>query len=100
MILQVIGTLLLLLGLILIVIGVCLWKKKMLRWISVHSNVRERNASAFTRMVGQSTIGIGVSVGLWGFCWIIRRLVMGPVLFGIGFVLSMALYFRAQKRYD
>lgn len=100
MIFQLIGILLLLFGLILIVIGICLWKKKKLHWISVHSNVRRKDVSAFTRMVGQSTIGIGVSVGLWGFCWIIRRLVMGPVLFGMGFVFSMVLYFRAQKRYN
>ena len=100
MILQVIGILLLLFGLILTVIGICLWKKKKLRWVSVHSKVKERDVSAFTRMVGQSTIGIGASVGLWGCFWMIGWLLAGPILFGIGFVFSMIFYFRAQKRYD
>lgn len=51
-------------------------------------------------MVGQSTIGIGISVGLWGILWIMQKMFLGPILFGIVFVISMALYFRAQKLYD
>jgi len=97
---QIIGILLLLLGLIVILVGIILWKKQKIQWVSVHTQVMKKDVSKFTRMVGQSTIGIGISVGLWGILWIIQKMLMGPMLFGIVFAISMALYFRAQKLYD
>ena len=97
---QAIGILLLLLGLIIVVVGIILWKKQKIQWVSVHTKVVEKDVSIFTRMVGQSTIGIGISVGLWGILWTMQKMLVGPILFGIVFVISMALYCRAQKLYD
>lgn len=95
-----IGILLLLLGLSIIIVGIILWKKQKIQWVSVHTKVMEKDVSIFTRMVGQSTIGIGISVGLWGILWIAHKMLIGPILFGIVFAISMALYFIAQKLYD
>jgi hypothetical protein len=77
-----------------------LWKKQKIQWVSVHSKVKEKDVSVFTKMVGQSTIGIGISVGLWGYFWIIRQLLAGSMLFGVVFIILMIFYFKAQKLYD
>lgn len=100
MIIQVIGILLLLLGLIVIAVGILLWKKQKIQWVSVHSDVKGKDVSVFTKMVGQSTIGIGISVGLWGCFWIMRQLLVGPILFVFVFIISIIFYFKAQKLYD
>lgn len=97
---QVTGILLLLFGLVIVAVGTLLWKKQKIQWVSVHSNVKEKDVPAFTKMVGRSTIGIGISVGLWGFSWILRLLFVGPILFGITFIISIIFYFKAQKLYN
>lgn len=99
-IIQVTGKLLLLFGIIIIAVGILLWKNQKIQWVSVHSNVKEKDVPVFTKMVGQSTIGVGISVGLWGCFWIIRQLLVGPILFGVVFIISMIFYFKTQKLYD
>lgn len=100
MVIQVIGILLLLLGIIVIAVGTLLWKKQKIQWVSVHSNVKGKDVSVFTKVVGQSTIGIGISVGLWGCFWIIRQLLVGSLLFVFVIIISLIVYFKAQKLYD
>jgi uncharacterized membrane protein len=100
MIIQVIGILLFLLGFIIITIGIVLSKKQKINWVSVHSKVKKKDTPIFTKMIGLSTIGVGISVELWGLFWVIHQLLMGLILFGIAFVISMVFYFRTQKLYD
>lgn len=100
MVLRITGAFLLLFGAILVLVGVLLWKKQKLEWVSVHSRVRKADVPAFTRAVGRSLAGVGLAVGAGGICWMLRLLAAGSVLFGVLFVLSMFFYFRAQKRYN
>jgi hypothetical protein len=97
---QVVGIFLVLIGVMIAALGIVLWKRQKIRWVSVHSRVKGKDIPMFTKMVGQSTIGVGVSAGLMGCLWIMHRYLVGIILWGLVFIASMTVYFKAQKRYD
>lgn len=95
-----VGCFLLVFGLLIVALGIVLWKKQKTGWVSTNANVKEKDVKAFTRMSGQATIGIGISVACWGFFWIMRQTITALIVFGAVFVVSMVIYFIAQKRYN
>lgn len=95
-----IGWTLLILGLVIILLGICLWKKQKINWVSTHSHVKHGDVEAFTRMVGQSTIGIGFSVFCLGLFSVIGWIQMGTAVFAVLFILSFAVYCKAQRKYN
>jgi amino acid transporter len=69
-----VSLMLILFGFIVVLLGVIIWKKKKMAWVSSHSNVKQNNVKLFTRIVGQSTIGFGVSICCMGVLWAINWL--------------------------
>jgi hypothetical protein len=96
----IVGCLLMLFGLIIIVLGIVLWKKQEATWVSMHANVTEEDIEAFTKMCGQSTIGIGISVFCMGLFFALHLMIIGAILFAICFILSFTVYVIAQTKYN
>lgn len=92
--------LLMLFGLLIVILGIVLWKKQKVTWASSHSNVKKKDAKAFTKMVGQCTIGCGISIILMGLFWAINQILVGYIAFTICVVVSLVIYFMAQSKYN
>ena len=87
-------------GLIVAVLGIVIWERQLVRYISVHSHVHKQDIKAFTKTVGQSTIGFGISIFCMGLFWAMDQMLIGFIAFAICFIVSLVIYFKAQKKYN
>jgi hypothetical protein len=87
-------------GFLMAALGLIIWKKQKVNWVSSHAYVNQKDIAAFTKMVGECAIGIGISFFVLGFFGAINMFFVGLILFGIGFVASLFVYIAAQKKYN
>jgi len=97
---RIVGMILMTLGLMVALLGIVIWKKQLITYISVHSNVHKEDIKAFTKTVGQSTVGFGFSIFCMGLFWAIDWMLMGFIVFLICFISSLILYYEAQSHYN
>lgn len=92
--------LLMIIGLLTVVLGIFIWKKKLVSLVSMHSEVKEKDIEAFTKVVGQSTIGFGIAIIFMGLFFVINRILLGFIIFAICMIVSLVIYFIAQNKYN
>ena len=97
---RIVGMILMILGLMVALLGIVIWNRQLIAYISVHSNVHKEDIKSFTKTVGQSTVGFGISIFCMGLFWTIGRMLMGLIIFLICFILSLILYYKAQSHYN
>lgn len=94
------GIVLVLFGVLVMAMGVVLWKKQKYTWASRSEHVKKTDIGPFSKLIGQATLCFGaalISVGvlfiltlpMWGFLSLTVFLVPGLVLYGM-----------AQSRYN
>jgi hypothetical protein len=95
-----VGVFLALMGLLVSIIGIIIWKKQKFTWVSMHSNLKKNDIEAFTKNVGQSTIGIGFSVLFMGIFFALNLMIVGFIAFAVFFIASFNIYLMAQSKYN
>jgi len=103
----IIGIMMCLFGLLIVLIGIPIEKKQWVSAASQYRYVKEKDAKAFTKMVGTATVGFGLSMIFIGISLVcmgvfssIYILLFGIVIFILTFVLSLTIYFNAQLKYN
>lgn len=81
-------------------VALIVWKKREITWVSMHSNIKNEDIEAFTKAIGQGTIGTGILVFCMGIFWAIDFIPMGIIVFAICFIVLFTIYFKAQKKYN
>ena len=98
------GILFTLIGAILVIIGLILWKKQKISLIHDYhyTKVKDEDVKSYTKAMGKATIGIGLSTMLMGILEIISYIpsYMGGLIFIIGLIVSGVMFYRAQKKYN
>lgn len=89
-----------LIGLFVIILGITIWRKQKITWVSMHLTVKNKDVEAFTRSVGKSTIGIGFSVLCMGIFFAINLIIIGLIVFAVCFIASFSIYLIAQTKYN
>lgn len=88
---------LLILGLLVAILGIYIWTKQAVQFVSRHANVKDSDVKAFTKLNGISAIGLGISLILLGVFNYLDRMNIGLIVFMICFVISM-MVFLAHKQ--
>jgi hypothetical protein len=91
---------LMLLGAGISILGIVLWRKRKINWVSSHASVKEKDAAQFAKMNGIATIGFGLAMASPGLFDLLRLRIVGWVLFGVLLIAGMTLFFIAQSRYN
>ncbi|MFT9078065.1 hypothetical protein [Ethanoligenens sp.] len=100
MVFQTIGAFFIVLGVLVVVLGIVIWKKQKLEWINPHYNVKFQDIGDFTRISGFSTIGMGFSMLISGVLWLSQLVGIGIIVFVICIALSLAMFIAAQIKYN
>jgi hypothetical protein len=89
-----------LLGGFCIIMGLVIIKMQLVKAAARYAHVKPEDAKAFTRLVGATLIGIGLAfLGLSIFT-LLKLILLGKVSFAIFFIISLAIYIRAQSKYN
>jgi hypothetical protein len=91
---------LMLLGAGIVAMGVILWKKQKVKWVSLHSSVKKQDFAQFAKMNGVATIEIGICMASPGLFDLLQLRAIGWIMFAILLISGMALFFIAQNRYN
>jgi len=88
-------------GLSIIIIGILLWKKRMLSILHEYHyrNVRQKDIPAYTRQIGISLIIIGAGIVITGILNLFYSSLWWIPLLG-GFSLGLIMLYITQKKYN
>ena len=88
-------------GLSIIIIGILLWKKRMLSILHEYHyrNVRQKDIPAYTRQIGISLIIIGAGIVITGILNLFYSHLWWIPLLG-GFALGLIMLYITQKKYN
>jgi hypothetical protein len=107
LVMLIIGIMICFSGILIVLLGILIAKKQWVSAASRHRYVSKNDAKAFTKMVGISTAGLGLSMIFIGVSLIcvgafssIYMLLFGIATFFVTFVFSLAIYFKAQLKYN
>ena len=89
-----------LLGVICIIFGFVIIKKKLVNAASRSAYVKLENVKAFTKLVGSATIGFGLAIFCMGVFFFMNAYLLGTILYIIILILSLVIYFKAQSKYN
>lgn len=89
-------------GLLLIIIGYLIWFKQKISLLhSYHyANVKKEDLNAYGKQMGIGNIILGICVSLMGICTYFDLENLGWVIFILGFIISIYIFHKAQKRYN
>ena len=89
-------------GVLFLVLGTVLWKKQRIdlvhEWHTRH--VKKEDVPAYTRLMGQALIAIGVGCVLTGLVACVLEQTLGWAAMPLGFAAGFALICKAQRRYN
>jgi hypothetical protein len=98
------GILFTLIGAILVIIGLILWKKQKISLIHDYhyTKVKTEDIKPYTKAMGKATIATGLSTMLMGALEMITYIpsYMGGLIFIIGLIVSGIMFYMAQKKYN
>ena len=82
-------------GVIIILLGIVLWK------IRDESCTSEGNVDLYSEAIGKATIVLGSAIILMGIIDMISfiPIYLGAIAFAIGLIVSMIMFYRAQKKF-
>ena len=92
--------LLILLGVCVAVLGIFLWKKQKVHWVSMNAHVKKQDAAEFTRLNGLATIGFAIALASPGLFDLLQLNIVGWILFAVFFAAGMTVFILAQHRYN
>jgi len=83
-------------GVIIILLGVVLWKIRDERYTN------EENVDPYSEAMGKGTFVLGSAIVLMGIIDMISFIpnFVGAILFAMGLIVSMFVFYRAQKKYN
>ena len=89
-------------GAMLVVFGVLIWARRMIRLIHDYhrANVRPEDVGAYTKRVGIALILLGVATAATGVVNFATRTFWGWIAFAVGFLVFFVIMHRAQKKYN
>lgn len=92
----------LLLGSLLLIIGLRIWKKEQITLIHDYhyTKVSEHDKKPYTEMMGKACIIIGIGIFLTGIIDFITKTSYGWICFGVCFVVGFGMIIKAQKKYN
>jgi hypothetical protein len=93
---------LLVIGLALIFIGWCIWKKEKITLIHDYhyTRVAEKNKKSYTEKMGKACIIMGIGMILMGIINFISKKAYGWIFYVIFIVWGLIMIFMAQKKYN
>ena len=89
-------------GLLLIVLGLLIWRKRKITLIHDYhwKNVRKKDVGPYTRQMGIGLILMGAGIGLTGLVNVLTRTQKGLWSFALGFLAGLIVMGRAQRKYN
>ena len=89
-------------GILLIVMGLVIWRKEKITLIHEYhwENVADEDKPAYTALIGKGVLVIGVSIVLTGLVDYLTNTGWGWLAFGTGIVIGIELFLRAQFKYN
>lgn len=98
------GILFILIGAMLVIIGLILWKKQKISLIHDYhyTKVKAEDIKSYTKVMGKATIATGMSFMLMGILEMITSIpsYMGGLILILGLIVSGVMFYRAQKKYN
>ena len=86
-----------LLGAGIAVMGVILWKKQKIKWVSTHAYVQKKDYPQFSKINGIAMIGFGVCMAAPGLFDLLNLRLLGWIVFAVFLIAGLTLFFIGQK---